>query len=113
MTGEYGHNGVAALAVMPEDRSVTGIHLFETLRCRTAREAARVIEHLPAHLALTRAEAGCLVFEVTPTEDPLVWSVDERFMDAAAYRAHQQRVAASAWGGATAGIERSYEVEGL
>ncbi len=68
--------------------------------------------HLPAHLALTRAEPGCLAFDVDPTDDPLVWRVEERFADEAAFDAHQRRVAASAWGTATAGIDRRYEIRG-
>ena len=35
------------------------------------------------------------------------------FQDAAAFTAHQQRVAGSEWGRATAGIERRYEIEGI
>jgi len=97
---------------MREDRRVTGIHLHGTLHCGDADEAAVVASLLPDHLALTREEPGCLSFEVVATSDPLVWSVEERFADAAAFRAHQQRVAASAWGRATAGIERRYEIEG-
>jgi hypothetical protein len=42
----------------------------------------------------------------------LVWQVEERFRDADAFRAHQERVRASEWGHATAGIERRYTVEG-
>ena len=72
-----------------------------------------VAEHLPLHVALTRAEAGCLSFEVTRTSDPLVWDVDEYFVDEVAFVAHQQRAAASEWGSTTQGIERRYTVVGL
>ncbi|QAY59623.1 antibiotic biosynthesis monooxygenase [Microbacterium protaetiae] len=92
---------------------MSSIHLHGTLRCRDTDEAAVVASRLPAHLKLTREEPGCLEFEVLATDDPLVWSVEERFADAAAFRSHQQRVAASAWGRATAGIERLYDIEGL
>ena len=57
-----------------------------------------------------RALPGCLHFTVTPTGDPLVWSVHERFVDQAAFDLHQARVQASEWGRATAGIERDYVV---
>lgn len=70
-------------------------------------------QHLPLHIALTRAERGCLSFEVNLTQDPLVWLVDEQFQDAASFQTHQQRVAASEWGKATAGIKRRYEVRGV
>nr|WP_274636616.1 antibiotic biosynthesis monooxygenase [Microbacterium bovistercoris] len=89
------------------------IHLSGELICRDPHEAQVVADALAEHVALTRAEAGCLSFEVVATADPLVWHVDERFADAAAYRRHQARVAASDWGRATAGIQRRYEVEGL
>ena len=92
---------------------MSGIHLSGTLVCRDAREAAIVTAALPEHVRLTRAEPGCVSFEVATTDDPLVWTVEESFVDAAAFRSHQQRVVGSAWGRATAGIERRYEVEGL
>ncbi|MCL2544195.1 MAG: antibiotic biosynthesis monooxygenase [Nocardioidaceae bacterium] len=83
------------------------------LVCRSGAEAELVTAYLPRHVELTRAEDGCLSFEVTATGDPLIWLVRERFTDAAAFRAHQARVNASEWGRATAGIERDYTVEGL
>lgn len=89
------------------------IRLTGRLICRDEAEAAIVRDQLPAHVALTRAEPGCLSFAVTPGAEPLVWEVAERFVDAAAFTAHQQRVRASVWGRATAGIERDYEVSGL
>lgn len=70
-------------------------------------------QHLPLHIELTRAEQGCLSFEVNLTQNPLVWQVDEQFQDALSFRAHQQRVAASEWGRATAGIERRYGITGV
>lgn len=88
------------------------VTLSGSLRCADETEAARVRAHLPAHLALTRAEPGCVSFDVDPTDDPLVWRVEERFVDEAAFDAHQRRVAASAWGAATVGIERRYEIRG-
>lgn len=69
-------------------------------------------ENLPTHVTLTRAEPGCLSFEVTPTGDPLVWRVDELFRDDGAFAAHQSRTAASPWARATARIERRYAVDG-
>ena len=86
------------------------ITLAGFLVCTTEGEAACVRAHLPAHLALTRAEPGCLSFEVTPTADPLVWQVSETFTSRAAFDAHQTRAAASPWAAATAGIRRDYTV---
>ncbi len=88
------------------------VRLSGRLVCRDAEEAAIVRVYLPLHLDLTRVELGCLSFQVRPTVDPLVWTVDELFADEAAFRAHQARVAVSEWGRATAEIERSYVIEG-
>lgn len=89
------------------------VHLTGQLVCRDTAEARTVAEHLPRHIELTRAEPGCLSFDVTSTNDPLVWEVEERFEDEVVFRAHQARVAASDWGHATAGIERRYSIDGL
>ncbi len=84
------------------------IALSGLLACTTAEQAARVRAHLAEHIRLTRAEPGCLSFEVAPTADPLVWRVEVRFATRAAFEAHQIRAAASLWAAATAGIRRDY-----
>ncbi|MGY5766306.1 putative quinol monooxygenase [Brachybacterium sp. DNPG3] len=86
------------------------ITLDGRLICATEDEAAVVRAQLPRHVELTRSEAGCLRFTVEPTEDPLVWTVSERFADRAAFDAHQARVRASEWGSVTAGIARDYTI---
>jgi len=86
------------------------IQLTGTLICANEEQAAIVVSHLPRHIELTRAEAGCVRFDVTSTADPLVWDVAELFATEEAFRAHQERVAASEWGAATAGIERKYTI---
>lgn len=86
------------------------IRLEGHLRCASAEEAQRVADHLPDHLAATRAEPGCLSFSVEPTGDPLVWRVSEAFRSPADFEAHQQRSAASPWAEATRGVARDYEV---
>lgn len=89
------------------------IHLTGRLICRDDAEAATVERHLPDHVARTRAEPGCLRFEVHPTTEPGTWSVEELFADETAFAEHQRNVAASAWGKATVGIERRYEITRL
>ncbi|MEY9953545.1 antibiotic biosynthesis monooxygenase [Leifsonia sp. EB34] len=89
------------------------VRLFGQLVCKTEDEANIVGLHLPLHIQLTRAERGCVSFEVTRTDNLLIWSVVERFEDEREFEAHQTRVARSAWGQATAGIERRYQIEGL
>lgn len=86
------------------------VRLSGWLVCATEAEADAVRAHLPDHLALTRAEPGCLSFAVTEA-GPLAWRVEERFRDRAAFAAHQERSRASVWYAATQGIERRYEVD--
>ena len=66
---------------------------------------------LPQHIALTRAEAGCVSFEVV--EDSSVagrFNVSEVFENRAAFDAHQARTKASEWFKVTQGIPRHYSV---
>lgn len=65
---------------------------------------------LPAHVHLTRAEPGCLSFDVVPTGDPLIWQVDEAFADRAAFDAHQARAADTDWAALTKDIARDYVI---
>ncbi|MCB6177203.1 antibiotic biosynthesis monooxygenase [Rhodobacter sp. Har01] len=89
------------------------ITLTGHLICSGEAEAALVRAHLPDHIRLTRAEPGCVSFLVTPTEDPLVWRVEESFADAPAFQAHQTRSRASAWWQATCHIGREFQTRGL
>lgn len=89
------------------------ITLTGRLICENQEQSARVRAQLPRHIELTRAEPGCLHFEVRKSDDPLVWDVTERFIDAASFAAHQARVGASEWGRETAGIARDYRITGL
>jgi quinol monooxygenase YgiN len=86
------------------------IRVFGQLICATEQEAARVRAHLGEHLRLTRAEPGCLSFEVSQGADPLVWQVDESYADRAAFEAHRARMADTAWANASAGIRREYKI---
>ena len=87
------------------------IELNGHLRCRTEAEAELVRLYLPKHIEMTRAEEGCLVFEVTPEEDGLTWRVHERFVDQAAFDAHQMRAATTDWARKTGEIPREYTVD--
>ena len=88
------------------------IHVTGTLACTTIAQADTVCSHLPDHIRLSRAEPGCLTFNVEPTENPLVWRLDESFVDRAAFEAHQSRTRASAWFKATADLTRDFVVTG-
>ncbi|PSL20674.1 putative quinol monooxygenase [Shimia abyssi] len=72
-------------------------------------DAVRVA--LPDHIALTRAEPGCLSFDVV--EDANIagrFTVAEVFTTQAAFDAHQTRTKASDWFTITQGIPREYSV---
>lgn len=89
------------------------IRLRGHLICVTAEEAAAVQAHVAEHTRLSRAEPGCLSFEVTPTEDPLVWEVMETFRTRDDFNDHQTRTRASKWFAATRTILRDFRVEDL
>lgn len=76
------------------------------ITCADPGQLMALLMHVEAHVAASRAEPGCLHFEIAQTDDPLVWRVEELFRDAAALAAHRQRTAASPWAAATAGIAR-------
>lgn len=86
------------------------VHLIGRLICKTPDEADRVKTTMDTHIALTRGESGCLSFEVTRTDDPLIWTVAERFANDAAFEAHQTRTASSEWARLTSGIERDFKI---
>lgn len=86
------------------------ILLTGRLICTDEQEAQIVRRHLSDHIRLTRAEPGCLSFEVKPTADPLIWQVDESFADQTGFDAHQTRTKVSPWFAATAQIRRDFTV---
>ncbi|WP_458111787.1 antibiotic biosynthesis monooxygenase [Arthrobacter sp. R1-13] len=92
---------------------MNNVLLAGQLICSDKDDVAIVVQHLPLHVELTRAEEGCISFEVKRTPGSLEWQVEERFRDGDAFRAHQERVRDSEWGRVTAGMERRYTVEGM
>lgn len=72
---------------------------------------AQAIPLLETHIELTRAEAGCISFDVTPSAlVPARFDVAEVFADQAAFDLHQARSKASLWGVFTQAMPRSYEI---
>ncbi|MGB8814216.1 MAG: antibiotic biosynthesis monooxygenase [Paracoccaceae bacterium] len=90
---------------MPHAPKIT---LTGTLTCATAADAAIVLQYLPEHIRLSRAEPGCLSFTAVQTANPLVWQIDETFIDRPAFQAHQTRTRASAWYAASQHIPRAF-----
>jgi quinol monooxygenase YgiN len=79
------------------------------LICRSLEEADRVARLLPDHMRLTRAEPGCLAFEVIRSmADPVRFAVREIFACRSDFDAHIARVRGSDWGRATRGVLRDY-----
>lgn len=76
------------------------------LTCADMGQMMALLTHVEAHVAATRAEPGCLFFEIAQTDDPLVWRVEELFRDAAALKAHRARTRETAWAAATSAIPR-------
>ncbi|WP_220494968.1 MULTISPECIES: putative quinol monooxygenase [unclassified Paracoccus (in: a-proteobacteria)] len=77
------------------------------ITCADPSQLMTLLMHVEAHVLASRAEPGCLYFEIAQTDDPLVWRVEELFRDAEALAAHRRRTAASAWATATAGFSRN------
>lgn len=86
------------------------VQLTGTLICASEAECDIVRQYLPEHIRLTREEPGCISFEVTPSDDPMIWRVEELFVDQVAFYAHQARTKASAWAEKTASIRRVYRI---
>ncbi|MCC6001980.1 MAG: antibiotic biosynthesis monooxygenase [Pararhodobacter sp.] len=84
------------------------VRLSGRLICATREEALQVQAHLAEHVRRSRAEPGCLAFEIRPTRDPMVWQVDECFADGAALEAHRARTLGSPWWAATREVRREF-----
>jgi len=92
------------------DQGSGAVRLSGFLRCELAEDVEIIKRHLPDHARMTRAESGCVAFEVTQTADPMVWRVTEQFADRAAFDFHQRRTRDSEWFTATSHIPRDYEI---
>ena len=76
------------------------------LICQDMGQMLLAMELLPEHVALSRAEPGCLRFDLRQESDPLAWQMDKLFANDDAFAAHQARNAASRWGQDSARITR-------
>lgn len=87
------------------------IRLSGKLICKSLEESELIRRFLPEHIRLTKNEPGCVAFEVKETADPLVWTVEELFVDQKNFEAHQGRTKKSRWGIETGSIQRQYEIQ--
>jgi quinol monooxygenase YgiN len=70
-----------------------------------------VLSAVTDHITLTRAEEGCLSFEVTPCPNVQGrFLVAETFKNRAAFDHHQTRTGTSPWAKITAGLQRDYKI---
>lgn len=84
------------------------ILLTGTMTCE-AHEVDDVLAILPEHVQLSRAEAGCLQFELWQDElSPRQFHVSEVFRDARAFEAHQDRTQGSDWFRITGHMTRDF-----
>ncbi len=79
------------------------------LICADAAQMMTALSLLSDHADLSRAEPGCLRFDLWQDEDPLIWNLSELFVDADAFAAHQSRTADSDWGRASTAIRRDFD----
>lgn len=67
---------------------------------------------LEVHKKLTRAEPGCLKFNVRPDKELLGrYSIYEKFASQDAFDAHLARVQASDWGRISINVEHHFEIK--
>lgn len=77
-------------------------------------ELASVRDALPIHIEATRAEKGCIMFNVEEHATELGrFEVYEEFESSDAFRNHQKRVRESDWGAVTQNVTRHYTIEGF
>ncbi len=74
-------------------------------------DLAVVLAALPEHIERTRAEEGCLFFDVTQdSDDETKFHVHEEFRSEADFDLHQRRTQASRWAETTKNAARHYRV---
>lgn len=84
------------------------ILLTGTMTCAPS-EVDSVLSLLPTHIRLTRAEAGCLDFDLWQDElTPTRFHVNEVFVSEAAFQAHQERTQRSDWFRITHHMDRDF-----
>lgn len=95
-----GHAHTVALdpSGTPVPLSPAPVALHGHLTCRDTAQMLTALDLLQDHADASRAEPGCLRFDIAQSDDPMVWTLAEVFADKDAFAAHQARTAASPWG---------------
>jgi len=75
-----------------------------------AERVEQVNKALEDHIKLTRAEEGCIFFNVDPCSDVEGrFLVSEAFVDEYAFKFHQERAGSSPWAETSKDIPRNYK----
>ena len=89
------------------------VALSGLLICADLDQLKIVLNHLPDHIAASRAEPGCLFFDISQSDDPLIWRVEELYTSEDALQAHKARTKASLWAEKTAMLTRDiHQIDG-
>lgn len=102
------------LSTLIRSRAIVGKVILEGYITVADAEIEAVKAALITHIKLTRAESGCLVFNVQQAADNAnKFDVYEEFIDEQAFIGHQQRVKTSQWAKITVNVSRHYNIQGL
>lgn len=101
----HGHDASGVAVALPRPM----IALTGRLICNDTAQMMTALSLLPDHVEASRAEPGCLRFDLWQDDDPMIWHLAELFVDADAFAAHQARLADSAWGRDSTAITRDYQ----
>lgn len=99
---DHGGEGVPIALIRPM------IALSGRLICADTAQMMTALSLLPEHVELSRAEPGCLRFDIWQDDDPMIWHLAEVFTDADAFAAHQARTGTGEWGRKSTDIERDF-----
>ena len=89
------------------------VALSGLLICADLAQLKIVLDHVARHIAASRAEPGCLFFDISQSDDPLIWRVEELYTSEDALQAHKARTKASLWAEKTAMLTRDiHQIDG-
>ena len=78
----------------------------------TKEDLPAIVAALPEHIRLTRAESGCIVFNVKQDSENLCrFNVYEEFIDQISFDKHQARIKNTKWSHATKNLLRHYKIK--
>ena len=103
------HHGAMPSGAVPVTLNGPLVAMEGRLICADAAQMMVALSLLPDHVGLSRAEAGCLRFDLWQDDDPLIWHLSELFASEEAFAAHQARTKTSEWGSGSGDIRRDFQ----